>query len=89
MQDVPVKILGISATGIIDGNCDNVMKIALKTAAGFDGEYGQEIDFMANYPICPDFDLTAACAFYTKGENSVDNFTEDETVFWLRGTMHF
>ena len=36
MHDVPVKILGISATGIIDGNCDNVMKVALKTAAGFD-----------------------------------------------------
>lgn len=60
-----------------------------KTAGGFDGEYGQEIDLLATYPVCPDFDLTAKCAFYTKGENDVGNFTEDETVFWLRGTMHF
>jgi len=36
MQDVPVKIIGISATGIIDGNCDKIMKVALETAAGFD-----------------------------------------------------
>ena len=32
MKEVPVKILGISATGIKDGNCDTVMKDALKEA---------------------------------------------------------
>ena len=36
MLDVPIKIIGISATGVIDGNCDKVMKIALETAADFD-----------------------------------------------------
>jgi len=36
MESVPVKIVGISATGIKDGNCDKVMEDALKTAASFD-----------------------------------------------------
>ena len=60
-----------------------------ETAGGFDGEYGQEIDLMATCRVCPGFDLTAASAFYFKGENNADNFTEDETVFWLRGALHF
>jgi multimeric flavodoxin WrbA len=34
MLDVPIKVLGISATGIKDGNCDKVMREALKEAAG-------------------------------------------------------
>jgi multimeric flavodoxin WrbA len=33
MQDVSVKIVGISATSIKDGNCDKVMREALKAAA--------------------------------------------------------
>jgi hypothetical protein len=60
-----------------------------ETAGGFEGEYGQEIDLLATYPVCSGFDLTAKCAFYFKGDNAADNFTEDETVFWLRGTLHF
>ena len=44
---------------------------------------------LATYPVCSGFDLTAKCAFYFKGDNAADNFTEDETVFWLRGTLHF
>ena len=32
MQDVPVKIVGISATPILNGNCDRVMGEALKAA---------------------------------------------------------
>jgi multimeric flavodoxin WrbA len=32
VKEVPVKILGISATGIKDGNCDTVMRDALKEA---------------------------------------------------------
>jgi multimeric flavodoxin WrbA len=36
MKDDSVKILGISATGIKDGNCDNVMKEALKAAGSLD-----------------------------------------------------
>jgi multimeric flavodoxin WrbA len=35
MQDVPIKILGISATPIAGGNCDTVMREALKTASSF------------------------------------------------------
>lgn len=60
-----------------------------ETAAGFSGEYGQEIDLMAVYPVCPEFDLSATYAYYIKGENDADNFTQDETVLWLRGTMRF
>lgn len=36
MQNVPIKIVGISGTAIKDGNCDKVMKEALKTAASFE-----------------------------------------------------
>jgi len=36
MPDVPIKIVGISGTSIKDGNCDKVMKEALKTAEAFD-----------------------------------------------------
>lgn len=60
-----------------------------QTDAGFDGEYGQEIDLLAKYPICPNFDVLAKCAYYMKGKNHPDNFTADETVFWLRGVLRF
>ena len=36
MQDVPIKVVGISGTSIKDGNCDKVMKEALETAASFE-----------------------------------------------------
>ena len=36
MEAVPIKIVGISGTSIKGGNCDNVMKEALKTARSFD-----------------------------------------------------
>nr|HID58544.1 flavodoxin family protein [Desulfobacterales bacterium] len=35
MQDVPIKIVGISGTSIEGGNCDRVMTEALKTAETF------------------------------------------------------
>jgi hypothetical protein len=60
-----------------------------ETATGFDGEYGQEIDALAKYSVCKNFDLLAKAAYYVKGENNGDNFTNDETVFWLRGTLKF
>ncbi len=60
-----------------------------QTAAGFDGEYGQEIDLMAKYPICPNFDVLAACAYYMTGDGHPDNFTVNKTVFWLRGVLSF
>jgi len=36
MQGIPIKIVGISATSIKDGNCDLVMREALETAASFE-----------------------------------------------------
>lgn len=56
---------------------------------GFKGEYGHELDLLAKYPVCKNFDMLAKFAYYVKGENDADNFTEDETVFWLRGTLTF
>ncbi len=60
-----------------------------KTGTGFSGEYGQEVDVLAKYPVCKNFDMLAKAAYYVKGENEVGNFTQDETVFWLRGTLRF
>ncbi len=60
-----------------------------KTDAGFSGEYGQEIDLLAKYPFTKNFSLLAKAAYYMKGDNHVGNFTNDETVFWLRGTLTF
>lgn len=34
-------------------------------------------------------DTTATAAFYLKGENGAGNFSNDETVIWLRGTFRF
>ena len=36
MKDVPIKIVGVSGTSIEGGNCDKVMKEALKTAESFE-----------------------------------------------------
>ncbi|MEN8254036.1 MAG: hypothetical protein ABFR33_01065 [Verrucomicrobiota bacterium] len=60
-----------------------------ETAAGFDGDYGQEFDVLAKYPVCKNFSVLAKAAYYIKGDNHADNFTNDETVFWLRGTLTF
>lgn len=65
------------------------------TPGGFDGNYGYEFDALAKYPVCKNFDVLAKVAYYIKGENTaidgpgVNNFTNDETVFWLRGTLTF
>ncbi len=56
---------------------------------GFQGDYGHEIDLLAQYPVCANLDVTAKLAYYKKGDNHPDNFTADETVFWLRGTLSF
>lgn len=37
MKNVPIKIVGISSTKIKDGNCDQVMQEALKTAESYTG----------------------------------------------------
>jgi len=58
-------------------------------AVGFDGDYGQEIDLLAKYPVCKNFSVLAKAAHYIKGDNHAANFTNDETVFWLRGTLTF
>ncbi len=60
-----------------------------KTTTGFSGEYGQEIDLLAKYPVCKNFDVLAKLAYYMKGNDALANFTNDETVFWLRGTLTF
>jgi hypothetical protein len=60
-----------------------------ETAGGFSGEYGHEIDLLAKYPVCKNFDVLAKAAYYVKGKNHAGNTTEDETVFWLRGTLKF
>lgn len=60
-----------------------------RSTAGFNGEYGQEIDALAKYPVCKNFDLLAKAAYYKKGKGGAGNFTSDETVFWLRGTLRF
>ena len=66
-----------------------------KTATGFSGQYGQEIDLLAKYPFSKNFELLAKFAYYKKGKDTasdapgVANFTNDETVFWLRGTLKF
>lgn len=65
------------------------------TPTGFDGTYGYEFDALAKYPVCKNFDVLAKVAYYVKGEDTafdapgVANFTNDETVFWLRGTLTF
>ena len=66
-----------------------------QTASGFDGEYGQEIDLLAKYPVSPTFSVLAKFAYYLKGEDTAAdapgtaNFTNDETILWLRGTLIF
>jgi hypothetical protein len=60
-----------------------------ETDGGFKGEYGQEIDLLAKYPVCKNFDVLAKLAYYVKGKNHPDNETSDETVFWLRATLRF
>jgi hypothetical protein len=60
-----------------------------ETDGGFDGDYGQEVDLLAKYPICPNFDVLAKLAYYKQGDDTADNFTEDKTVFWLRGELRF
>jgi hypothetical protein len=62
---------------------------AQETAAGFSGQYGQEIDLLAKYPVCKNFDVITKLAYYIKGDDHGNNFTNDETVFWLRGTLTF
>ena len=77
--------------------CDNVKLMGVyhwfntadETDGGFEGEYGQEIDLLAKYSVCENFDVLAKAAYYIKGENDGDNLTNDETVFWLRGTLRF
>ncbi len=60
-----------------------------KNAAGYEGAYGYEIDALAKYPICKNFDMLAKVAYYIKDGDSTRNPTLDETVFWLRGTLSF
>lgn len=55
----------------------------------FSGTYGNEIDAMLKYNVCENFDALTGVAFYVKGDDSITNFTADETVFWLRGTLRF
>jgi len=59
------------------------------TPTGFDGPYGYEFDASAKYPVCKNFDVLAKVAYYIKDGNHATNFTNDETVFWLRGTLKF
>jgi hypothetical protein len=56
-------------------------------ATSFSGIYGHEIDALAKYPICKNFDVLAKFAYYMKGDD--DSPTEDKTVLWLRGTLRF
>jgi hypothetical protein len=60
-----------------------------ETDGGFDGPYGYEIDASAKYTVCSNFDLLAKVAYYIQDDEHPDNFTNDETVFWLRGTLRF
>ena len=60
------------------------------TAAGsVSGSYGNEVDAMLKYKFCPNFSALTGLAYYMKGDNGPGNFTNDETVFWLRGTLSF
>ncbi len=59
------------------------------TPTGFDGPYGYEFDALAKYPVCKNFDVLAKIAYYVKEDDHIGNFTNDETVFWLRGTLRF
>ena len=59
------------------------------SAAGFGGPYGYEIDALAKYPVCKNFDVLAKVAYYIKDGSTAANGTNDETVFWLRGTLRF
>lgn len=59
------------------------------SSAGFDGAYGYEIDALAKYPVCKNFDVLAKVAYYIKDGSIAANPTADETVFWLRGTLRF
>ena len=58
-------------------------------ANGFSGIYGYEVDGAAKYAVCKNFDVLAKFAYDIKGDNDLGNFTNDETVFWLRGTLRF
>ena len=59
------------------------------TLTGFDGAYGYEFDALAKYPVCKNFDVLAKVAYYVREDNHLANFTDDETVFWLRGILRF
>lgn len=67
----------------------HIFNTADETTTGFSGIYGHEIDLMAKYPVCKNFDVLTAIAYYDKVDNDAGNFTNDETVFWLRGTLRF
>jgi hypothetical protein len=56
-------------------------------ATAFSGIYGHEIDLLANYPVCKNFDVLAKFAYFMQGDN--DSPYEDKTVFWLRGNLSF
>ncbi len=58
-------------------------------ATSFSGIYGHEFDFQAKYPVCKNFDVLAKLAYYIKEDDAITNLTNDETVFWLRGTLSF
>lgn len=58
-------------------------------AGSFSGTYGNEVDAMLKYEVCKSFDALTGVALYYKGDDAGTNFTADETVFWLRGTLRF
>ncbi|MEE9367801.1 MAG: alginate export family protein [Pontiella sp.] len=83
VSTVPVKNLKLMAIYHYFNTVDAT------TANNFSGEYGQEIDLLAKYPVCKNFDVIVKYAHYIKGDNNPDNVTNDEDVFWLRGTLTF
>jgi hypothetical protein len=89
LVDGYVQITGKAGEKVTLQGVYHYFNTADETDGGFKGEYGQEIDVMAKVPVCDRFSLLAKAAFYIKGENDADNLTEDETVFWLRGTYTF
>ena len=88
----------VDVYGQVSGNAGEKLKLIGKlhyfttanaTPTGFDGPYGYEADASAKYSFCKSFDLLAKLAYYKADNSELGNFTNDETVFWLRGTFRF
>lgn len=87
MKSVPIKIVGISATGIKDGNCDQVMVEALKAAASYEGVTTEMItladkEFMTCDHCQWCIENMTSCKYEDDGNWILDKMAEADGLIW-------